>query len=82
MRDISAAARLLTTIRARLLDPPVLVIIAVVFLISALGQAILQAYFGDNSAVIMVVLSVLGSFVLAMAIIITARRHDGASRGR
>jgi hypothetical protein len=47
----SATARLLTTIRSRLLDPPVLVIIAVVFLISAVGQAILQAYFGDNSAV-------------------------------
>ena len=75
----SAISRLLTTIRTRLLDPPVLVIIAVVFLISALSQAILQAYVGDNSAVITTVLSVLGSLSLALAIIIAARRHDRAS---
>jgi hypothetical protein len=78
----SAIARLITTIRTRLLDPPVLVIIAVVFLISAVGQAILQAYVGADSAVITTVLSVLGSLSLALAIIIAARSHDRASRGQ
>jgi hypothetical protein len=43
----------------------VLVIIAVVFLISAVGQAILQALVGDNSVVVTAVLSVLGSVFLA-----------------
>ena len=36
------------TIRDRLRDPAVLVIIAVVFLISTVGQAILQAWVGDK----------------------------------
>ena len=70
----SSIARLLTTIRTRLLDPPVLVIIAVVFLISAVGQAMVQAYVGADSAVVTTVLSVLGSLSLALAIIIAARR--------
>jgi hypothetical protein len=78
----STAARLLTTVRTRLLDPAVLVIIAVVFLVSAVGQAILQAYVGDSSAVTTAVLSVIGSLFLAMAIIIAARRHDRGSRSR
>jgi uncharacterized membrane protein YhaH (DUF805 family) len=78
----STAARLLTTIRTRLRDPAVLVIIAVVFLVSAVGQAILQAYVGDSSAVTTTVLSVIGSLFLAMAIIIAARRHDRGSRSR
>ena len=78
----SADARLLTTIRTRLLDPAVLVIISVVFLISAIGQAILQAYVGDNSAVTTTVLSIIGSLFLAMAIILAARRHDHGSRRR
>ncbi len=78
----SSIAGLLTTIRTRLLDPPVLVIIAVLFLISAVGQAILQAYVGADSAVVTTVLSVLGSLSLALAIIIAARGHDRASRGQ
>jgi len=73
---------LLATIRTRLVDPTVLVIIAVVSFISAVGQAILQAYVGDDSPVITTVLSVLGSLFLAIAIVIAARRHDRASRGR
>jgi len=51
-----------------------LVIIAVVFLISAVGQAILQAWVGDNSVVITAVLSDLGSVFLAAAIIVASRR--------
>ena len=78
----SAAARLLTIIRTRLLDPVVLAIIAAVFLISAVGQAILQAYVGDDSAVITTGLSVLGSLFLSMAIIMAARRHDRGGRSR
>jgi hypothetical protein len=62
------------TIRDRLRDPAVLVIIAVVFLISAVGQAILQAWVGDNSVVITAVLSDLGSVFLAAAIIVASRR--------
>jgi hypothetical protein len=68
--------------RARVYDPsqpaagirPCLVIIAVVFLISAVGQAILQALVGDNSVVVTAVLSVLGSVFLAAAIIVASRR--------
>jgi hypothetical protein len=56
------------TIRDRLRDPAVLVIIAVVFLISAVGQAILRAWVGDNSVVITAVLSALGSVFLAAAL--------------
>ena len=78
----STAARSLTTIRSHLRESAVLVIIAVAFLISAVAQAILQAYVGENSAVITTVLSVLGSLFLAMAIIIAARGHDRASRGQ
>ena len=66
----STIARVFTTLRSRLQDPAVLVIIAVVFLISAVGQAILQALVGDNSVVITAVLSVLGSVFLAAAIIV------------
>jgi hypothetical protein len=78
----STADRVFTTVRARLRDPAVLVIIAVAFLISAVGQAALQAYVGENSAVITTVLSVLGSLFLAMAIITAARRHGRNDRGR
>ena len=78
----STADRLFTTVRARLRDPAVLVIIAVAFLISAVGQAILQQYVAENSAVITTVLSVLGSLFLAMAIITAARRHDRTDRGQ
>ena len=63
-----------TTVRGRLQDPAVLAIIAVVFLISAVGQAILQAWVGDNSAVVTAVLSILGSAFLAAAIIVASRR--------
>ena len=65
---------MLATLRDRLRDPAVLVIIAVVFLISAVGQAILQAWVGDNSVVITAVLSALGSVFLAAAIIVASRR--------
>jgi len=64
----------LATLGDRLRDPAVLVIIAVVFLISAVGQAILQAWVGDNSVVITAVLSALGSVFLAAAIIVASRR--------
>ena len=64
----------LTTIRGRLQDPAVLVLIAVVFLVSAVGQAILQAWVGDNSAVVTAVLSIIGSVFLAAAIIVASRR--------
>jgi hypothetical protein len=70
----STIVHVLRTLRGRLQDPAVLVIIAVVFLISAVGQAILQALVGDNSAVVTAVLSVLGSVFLAAAIIIASRR--------
>jgi hypothetical protein len=66
--------RVFTTLRGRLHDPAVLVIIAVVFLISAVGQAILQAFVGDNSVEVTAVLSVLGSVFLAAAIIVASRR--------
>lgn len=70
----STRARVFATLRDRLRDPTVLVIIAVVFLISAVGQAILQAWVGDNSVVITAVLSALGSVFLAAAIIVASRR--------
>ena len=70
----STIARVVTTLRGRLQDPAVLVIIAAVFLISAVGQAILQALIGDNSVVVTAVLSVLGSVFLAAAIIVASRR--------
>ena len=70
----STIVRVFTTLRGRLQDPAVLVIIAVVFLISAVGQAILQAFVGDNSVVVTAVLSVLGSVFLAAAIIVASRR--------
>ena len=70
----STIVRVFTTLRGRLQDPAVLVIIAAVFLISAVGQAILQALIGDNSDVVTAVLSVLGSVFLAAAIIVASRR--------
>ena len=70
----STRGRVLATLRDRLRDPAVLVIIAVVFLISAVGQAILQAWVGDDSVVITAVLSALGSVFLAAAIIVASRR--------
>ena len=71
----SSIARSFTTLRGQLRDPAVLVIIAAVFLISAVGQAILQTWVGDNSVVITAVLSVLGSVFLAAAIVVASRRH-------
>lgn len=70
----SAISGALATIGTRLRDPAVLVIIAVVFLVSAVGQAIVQAWVGDNSAVVTAVLSILGSVFLAAAIIVASRR--------
>jgi lipopolysaccharide export LptBFGC system permease protein LptF len=70
----STIVRVFMTLRGRLQDPAVLVIIAVVFLISAVGQAILQALVGDNSVVVTAVLSVPGSVFLAAAIIVASRR--------
>jgi hypothetical protein len=69
--------RWLETARARLRDPAVLTIIAVTFLISAVGQGLLQAYVGDHSVITTTVLSVLGSVFLAAAIIVAARQHEG-----
>ena len=70
----STVRRATTTLRHRLKDPAVLVIIAVVFFISAVGQAALQSWVGDNSVVTTTVLSILGSAFLAAAIIIASRR--------
>jgi hypothetical protein len=70
----STIARVITTLRGRLQDSAVLVIIAAVLLISAVGQAILQALIGDNSIVVTAVLSVLGLVFLAAAIIVASRR--------
>lgn len=68
--------RWLGTARARLRDPAVLTIIAVTFLISAVGQGLLQAYAGDDSVITTTALSVLGSVFVAAAIIVAARRHE------
>ncbi len=67
--------RALVTLRRRLQDPAVLLVIAAVFLISAVGQAVLQTWVGDNSVVITAVLSVLGSILLAAAIVVASRRR-------
>jgi hypothetical protein len=75
VNDPSNITRLLAALRSRLQDPAVLIIIAVVFLVSAIGQAILQAWVGDNTVVITAVLSVLGSVFLAAAIIVASRRR-------
>lgn len=73
-------AQWLGTIRARLRDPAVLTIIAVAFFISAVGQAVLQAYVHDDSVVTTAVLSVLGSVFLTAAIVVAARRHDQTTK--
>ena len=70
----STVTRAATRFRHRLKDPAVLVIFAVVFFISAVGQAALQAWVGDGSVVIAAALSILGSAFLASAIIIASRR--------
>lgn len=67
--------RWIATLRTHLHDPTVLVIVAAAFFISAVGQAVVQAYVNDNSVVTTAVLSVLGSVFLATAIVIAARRH-------
>jgi hypothetical protein len=54
--------------------------VAVVFFISAIGQALVQAYVHDDSIVTTAVLSALGSVFLAAAIVVAARRHDRRSR--
>jgi hypothetical protein len=69
-------ARRLGTIRARGGDPAVLTGVVVVFLVSAVGQAVLQGYVHDDSVVTSTVLSVFGSMFLAAAIVAAARRHD------
>ena len=68
--------RWLGTVRARLRDPAVLAIVAVAFLVSAVGQGLLQAYVGDDSVITTTVLSVLGSVFVAAAIIAAARGHE------
>lgn len=55
-----------------------LVIVAVVFFVSALGQVVAQAYSGDESITATAVFSVTGSLLLTTAIVIAARRHDRA----
>jgi hypothetical protein len=67
-------------VRARLRDPVVLTIVAVAFLVSAVGQRLLQAYVGDDSVIATAVLSVLGSAFVAAAIIVAARRHERPNR--
>jgi hypothetical protein len=54
--------------------------IAVAFLVTAVGQAVLQAYIHDDSGITAAVLSVLGWVVLAAAIVAAARRHDQTSK--
>lgn len=63
-------------VRARLRDPAVLTIIAVVFIVSAVGQAVFQRLVHDGSIVMTAILSVLGSFFLAAAIVVGVRRRD------
>jgi hypothetical protein len=70
----------LSAVRARLRDPAVLTIIAVAFFISAIGQAVLQAYVHDDSVIMTTVLSVVGSVFVAAAIIVAARREEQATR--
>lgn len=66
--------------RTRLRDPALRTVVAVVFFISAIGQALVQAYVHDDSIVTTAVLSALGSVFLAAAIVVAARRHDRRSR--
>lgn len=64
----------------RLRDPTVLTIIAVVFFVSAVGQALAQAYLHEDSVATVTVFTIAGSLFLAAAIIVAALRHERASR--
>jgi hypothetical protein len=70
-----AGRKWIAALRTHLRDPTVLAIVAAAFFISAVGQALVQAYVDGSSAVTAAVLSVLGSASLATAIVIAARRH-------
>ena len=74
--------RWIRKVRTYLREPAVLVFIAAAFFISAAGQAVLQAYTHENSAVTTAMFSVLGSLFLAVAIIIAARRHGQGTKNR
>jgi hypothetical protein len=54
--------------------------IGVAFLVSAVGQAVLQVYVHDDSVITAAVLSVLDLVVLAAAIVAATRRHDQTSK--
>jgi hypothetical protein len=68
-----------TWLARRLADPAVLTIVATVFLVSAAGQGLAQAYLHDESVAVVAAFSIAGSLFLAAAIVVAARRHDGAA---
>jgi hypothetical protein len=68
-------------VRAWLTDPSVLTVIAVGFLVSALGQSLLDRLVGGDSLIVAWVFSVLGSVALTAAIVIAARRHERDEHG-
>jgi ABC-type uncharacterized transport system permease subunit len=80
--DPDGRRRWIHKVRTYLREPAVLVFIAVAFFISAVGQAVLQAYTHENSVITTTMFSVLGSLFLVVAIIIAARRHDQGTKNR
>jgi hypothetical protein len=64
----------------RLADPAMLTIVAAVFLISAAGQALAQAYLDDASVAVVAGFTIAGSLFLAAATVVAARRHDRTPR--
>lgn len=80
--DVDGKRRWIRVVRAYLHEPAVLVFIAMTFFISAAGQAVVQAFIHESSAVTATIFSVLGSLFLAVAIVIAARRHDQGTKNR
>ncbi len=78
--DADGRRRWIRMVKSYLREPAVLVFIAVAFVISAVGQAVLQAYTHENSVVTTTMFSVLGSLFLTVAIIIAARRHGQGTK--
>jgi hypothetical protein len=80
--DTDGRRRWMRTVRTYLREPAVLIFIAVAFFISAVGQAVLQAYTHENSVITTTMFSALGSLFLVVAIIIAAHRHDQGTKNR
>lgn len=80
--DVDGKRRWIRAVRTYLREPAVLVFIAVTFFVSAAGQAVVQAFSHESSALTTTMFSVLGSLFLAVAIIIAARRHDRRTKNR